>query len=59
MVKGARELFYQYGIGLGFLATVRPDGGPRLHPICPIITDEGFDPRSGLQVSVFRKAPAG
>lgn len=48
MVKGARELFYQYGIGLGFLATVRPDGGPRLHPICPIITDEGFDPLSGL-----------
>jgi len=42
LAKGAKELFYQYGIGLGFLATVRPDGGPRLHPICPIITDEGL-----------------
>lgn len=42
MAKGTKELFYQYGIGLGFLATVRSDGGPRLHPICPVITDQGF-----------------
>ena len=34
-----RRLFYQHGLGLGFLATVRPDGGPRVHPICPILTD--------------------
>ncbi len=33
---GQRPL-YQYGIGLGFLATVRKDGGPRLHPVCPIL----------------------
>src|SRR5688572_17751916 len=26
-------LLYQFGMGLGFLATVRADGGPRLHPI--------------------------
>ena len=35
-----RGLFYHYGIGLGFLATVRADGGPRVHPICPILTDD-------------------
>jgi hypothetical protein len=23
---------YNYGLGLGFLATVRPDGGPRVLP---------------------------
>ena len=28
-------LFYQFGVGLGFLATIRENGGPRLHPICP------------------------
>jgi hypothetical protein len=27
-----RRQFYQFGIGLGFLATVRPGGGPRVHP---------------------------
>lgn len=35
-------MFYQYGVGLGFLATIRPDGGPRLHPICPIISNHGL-----------------
>jgi hypothetical protein len=30
-------LLYQFGVGLGFLATVRPDGGPRLHPMCPVM----------------------
>lgn len=24
-------------VGLGFLATTRPDGGPRIHPFCPMI----------------------
>ncbi|MGH3150456.1 MAG: hypothetical protein ACRDOB_06980 [Streptosporangiaceae bacterium] len=32
-----RGQFYQFGIGLGFLATVRPGGGPRVHPVCPVI----------------------
>lgn len=36
----ARALFYEVGIGLGFLATIRPDGGPRVHPICPLIDGE-------------------
>ena len=35
-----RHYFYMYGVGLGFLATVRSDGGPRVHPICPILTDD-------------------
>ena len=30
-------LLYQFGVGLGFLATIRLDSGPRLHPICPIL----------------------
>ena len=30
---GEKRLF-QFGPGLVFLATVRPDGGPRLHPVC-------------------------
>jgi hypothetical protein len=28
---------YRVGVGLAFLATVRADGGPRLHPMCPVI----------------------
>ena len=33
---GKRLLFAQ-GAGYGFLGTVRKDGGPRMHPICPVI----------------------
>ena len=32
----------QYGPGLGYLATVRADGGPRVHPVSPVITDDGL-----------------
>jgi len=39
MAEAGRALLYQFGPGLGFLATVRKDGGPRLHPICPLIVD--------------------
>jgi hypothetical protein len=39
MAAAGRALLYQFGPGLGFLATVRKDGGPRLHPICPFIAD--------------------
>ncbi len=35
-----RDLLYQFGVGLAFLSTVRPDGGPRLHPICPLVIGE-------------------
>jgi hypothetical protein len=37
-----KRLFYQFGVGLGFLATIREDGGPRLHPICPILAADGL-----------------
>lgn len=33
------RLLTQFGPGLGFLSTVRADGGPRLHPICPVVVD--------------------
>ena len=42
LAEAGRQLFYQFGVGLGFLATVRKDGGPRLHPICPIIAHGGL-----------------
>lgn len=37
-----RALLEQYGQGLGYLATVRADGGPRVHPVAPVITDDGM-----------------
>ena len=37
MAAAGRRLLYQFGPGLGFLATVRADGGPRVHPVCPHI----------------------
>ena len=37
-----RALLYDVGVGLGFLATTRPDGGPRVHPMCPVLTDDGL-----------------
>jgi hypothetical protein len=42
MAADGRALLYQHGPGLAYLATVRPDGGPRLHPICPVIVDGGL-----------------
>jgi hypothetical protein len=42
LAAAGRELLYYYGPGLGLLATVRKDGGPRLHPICPVLTDDGL-----------------
>jgi hypothetical protein len=35
-------LLYQFGVGLAFLATVRSDGGPRLHPMGPLVTDDAL-----------------
>jgi hypothetical protein len=36
MAASGRRLLYQFGVGLGYLATVRRDGGPRVHPFCPV-----------------------
>src|SRR5207302_7032178 len=40
LAEAGRRLLYQFGVGLGFLATVRADGGPRVHPICPLVLGE-------------------
>jgi hypothetical protein len=37
-----RNLVHQYGSGFGYLATVRADGGPRVHPVSPVITANGL-----------------
>ena len=42
LAAGIRALLQQYGPGMGYLATVRPDGGPRVHPVSPVITDKGL-----------------
>ncbi len=46
-----RALLYQYGPPLGYIATVRPDGGPRVHPFCPIVAE------GGLWAFVLRHSP--
>lgn len=42
LAEAGRRLFYQFGVGLAFLGTVRADGGPRLHPVCPLLTDDAL-----------------
>jgi hypothetical protein len=37
MAAAGRKLLYQYGQPLAYLATIRKDGGPRIHPFCPTI----------------------
>ena len=34
-----RSLLFQFKVGLAFLATVRRNGAPRLHPVCPVLSD--------------------
>jgi hypothetical protein len=51
MAAEGRKLLYRFGSGLGFLATVRPDGGPRLHPMCPILAEGGLWARYGPRPS--------
>ena len=42
MAARGRAIMYFAGIGLGYLATVRADGGPRVHPFCPIQWEDGL-----------------
>jgi hypothetical protein len=42
LAAAGRTLLYQFGVGLAFLATVRGDGGPRVHPVCPLIHQGGM-----------------
>lgn len=39
LAKAGEELIFQHGVGLAFLATVRKDGAPRLHPVCPVLSN--------------------
>jgi hypothetical protein len=32
----------RFGGGVAYLGTVRPDGGPRVHPVTPILAEELF-----------------
>ncbi|HMO95735.1 MAG TPA: hypothetical protein PKD27_06400, partial [Tepidiformaceae bacterium] len=42
MAEKGRALIYQFGTGLGMLATRRADGGLRLHPFCPVVAVGGI-----------------
>lgn len=42
LAESGRALLYQFGVGLAFLGTVRLDGGPRMHPMCPVIVEDGL-----------------
>ena len=38
--EAGRQHLYRVGVGLAFLSTVRRDGGPRVHPVCPLLTED-------------------
>jgi hypothetical protein len=42
LAASIHALVHQYGPGLGYLATIRSDGGPRVHPVSPFITRDGL-----------------
>jgi hypothetical protein len=42
LARQGAGLLYHFGVGLAFLGTVRADGGPRAHPICPLLTEAGL-----------------
>jgi hypothetical protein len=42
LAEVGRALWYQFEPGLAFLATVRRDGGPRVHQMCPLIHRGGL-----------------
>lgn len=42
LAEAGKALFYQFSVGLAFLGTVRSDGGPRMHPMCPVIVNDGL-----------------
>lgn len=39
IAEAGKRLLYQFGVGLAFLATIRKDGAPRLHPICATVVN--------------------
>jgi hypothetical protein len=51
IAEAGKKLLFQYGVGLAFLATVRKDGAPRLHPVCPTVLD------GSLYALILRTSP--
>jgi hypothetical protein len=39
LAGAGRAQLSQFGVGLAYLATVRRDGAPRLHPVCPVLSE--------------------
>ena len=42
LAEPGRAFLYGVGVGLAYLAATRPDGGPRVHPMCPLVDDAGL-----------------
>jgi hypothetical protein len=42
LAERGRAILYHFGVPLGYLATVRKDGGPRVHPFSPILHGGGL-----------------
>jgi hypothetical protein len=42
LARAGRALITQFQVGLAFLATVRKDGAPRMHPVCPVFSEDGL-----------------
>jgi hypothetical protein len=42
LAVGGRNCSTSSAFGLAFLAIIRKDNGPRLHPICPLLTENGI-----------------
>jgi hypothetical protein len=42
LAREGQRLLYQHGVGLAYLATVDADGGPRVHPVCPLLDRAGL-----------------
>jgi hypothetical protein len=39
LAEAGRALLFHPGVGFGYLATVRADGSPQVHPVMPLIAD--------------------
>ena len=60
LAEAGRSLLYQFGVGLAFLATVRRDGGPRVHPVSPLISEDRlcvFVGKDSRKLSDLRRDP--
>jgi len=40
LAEAGRSQLFQFRVGLAFLATVRKDGSPRVHPVCPVLSGD-------------------